>query len=295
MAVYTGHFLVWKDDDEWECSLSGRQRKGNRPVVGDRVVFNPQADGTGTILSILPRNTTLVRKTANRGKRGAGVTAQILAANVEQLVIVAALHEPPFREGLVERFLVAGAMAGLTPLICITKLDLDQGQDFSQMEDKYQQLKIPILGTSIHRSETLIPLGKALAGRTSVLAGHSGVGKTSLLNILAKQDMAVGEMGEGQVSRGRHTTTTARLIHLEEGGYVIDSPGIREFGLHGLKPEELARHFTDFRPYLDQCGFRDCLHHGEPKCVVKGAVEEGKINASRYQSYQNLLEELGEE
>lgn len=289
-AVFSGRYLVWMEEREWVCSLRGRRRL-TPPIVGDRVMVTTQPDGSGTILSLLPRHSSLVRRSAHRGRRS---SRQELAANVEQLVIVAAIREPPFRPGLVERLLVAAAMAGLSPLICITKIDLDSGGEFEGIAGTYQKLGLPVVGTSLDRKESLLPLERALEGKTSVLAGHSGVGKTSLLNSLAQREMAVGTLGGQQGDRGRHTTSTARLIPLRQGGFVIDSPGIREFGLYGLEPDSLARLYPDFQPHLEGCGFRDCLHRSEPRCAVQAAVETGQIAEARYKSYLTLLEELME-
>ncbi|MEE8396155.1 MAG: ribosome small subunit-dependent GTPase A [bacterium] len=293
-AVYSGKFLVWRAGREWVCSLRGRQRREARPVVGDRVLLTTHPDGSGTILTILPRRNALTRRQADRARRGRPAAAQVLAANVDQLVIVAALREPPFREGLVERLLAAAAVAGMEPLLCISKIDLDGGGEFDALCLVYRALPLAVLGVTIRRPETLAALGAALAGKTSVLAGHSGVGKTSLLNELVERQMAVGDLGGAQVARGRHTTSTARLIPLRGGGFAIDSPGVKEFGLHGPAPSELARHYPDFGPHLDHCGFRDCMHRSEPGCAVLAAVEAGEVSQARYRSYRTLLEELEE-
>ncbi len=291
-AVFTRDALVWSGGVEWLCGLRGRFRKEQRPVVGDRVGFTILADGGGAIAALQPRRNTLTRKIADRGRAGKVSAAQILAANVDQLVIVAALHDPPFRSGLVERFLVAAAVGGLAPLLCINKTDLERDGELEECAAPYRALGIPVVGASILRPETLEPLAAALAGKTSVLAGHSGVGKTTLLNALAMRDMAVAEVGGGQVARGRHTTTTARMIPLRGEGFAIDSPGVREYGLHGVSAPELARHYPDFRSFLGQCGFGDCLHRSEPRCAVREAVAEGRISQARYRSYATLLEEL---
>ena len=290
-AIYTDRVLVWSDGEERVCTLRGKFKRETAPVVGDRVRFLVNPDGTGTIVALEERTTTLIRRAAEGGAGTRAPRAQVLAANVEQQVIVAALREPPFRPGLVERFLVAGAVAGLTPLICLTKLDLDRGGEFDRVAAPYRKLGISLVGTSVQEPATLRPLARALAGKTSVLVGHSGVGKTSLLNALVQQEMAVRSTG-GKVGRGRHTTSTARLIPLLEGGFAIDSPGVREFGLHGITPAELATHYPEFRPYLNGCGFRDCLHRTEPRCAVREAVESGDLTPARYEAYLTLLEEL---
>ena len=217
----------------------------------------------------------------------------MLAANVDLVVVVASLRRPPLRTGLLDRFLAASALSKIPPLICITKLDLDPGGEFEALREAYAGLEIPIVGTDIHRPDTLNPLSDALREGTSVLVGHSGVGKTSLLNLLCGMEMEVREVGF-QKDRGRHTTSTARLIPLSGGGFAIDSPGIREFGLHGVEPAELAGLYPDFRSYLDDCGFRDCLHQGEPGCGLVAALEAGHLSAARYASYRKLLDELRE-
>ncbi|MCZ6533140.1 MAG: ribosome small subunit-dependent GTPase A [SAR324 cluster bacterium] len=290
-AVYTGYYLVLREGREWVCKLRGRFRREARPVVGDLVDFLVHADGGGTISALHPRRTQLERRAAHRG-RSAPASAQVLAANVDQLVIVASLREPPFRAGLVERLLVAAAMAGLTPLICINKLDLAERDELGELEAVYGALDIPVLGTAALQPETLGGLEAALAGKTSVLVGHSGVGKTSLLNALAEREMAVGEVAGGSKGLGRHTTSTARLIPLRGGAFAIDSPGVREFGLHGVAAADLARHYPDFRPFLGACRFGDCLHRGEPGCAIGEAVAEGRITQARYDSYHTLLGEL---
>ena len=291
-AVYSGKYLVRDREGEWVSTLKGKGFQGDSPVVGDQARFVVQTDQTGTIQEILPRRNTLTRRVANRGRRTRAARPQILAANVDQLIIVAALVEPPFRPGLVERFLVAAAMARARPLLCLTKLDLAGSNQFEEVVATYPNAFFPIIGTATSQPETLQVLADHLKGCTSVFAGHSGVGKTSLINLLTRQDMAVGELGGQQVARGRHTTTTARLIELESGGSVIDSPGIREYGLYGVEPADLARHYPDFHIFLDQCGFRDCLHLVEPNCVIREAVEKGELSENRYESYLALMAEL---
>lgn len=292
-AVYTGKYLVCRDGQEWVCTLRGKFRRDSRPVVGDLVDFEIHEEGSGVITAIHPRRTSLVRRIADRGRAGKALGAQVLAANVDQLVIVAAVREPPFRPGLVERFLVAAAMAGIDPVICLNKADLAEPGEMAELAEDYLALKIPVFQTSVLQPETLQPLREALGNGNSVLVGHSGVGKTSLLNAMVGEQMSVGSVADRSKGQGRHTTSTARLIALAGGGFVIDSPGVREFGLHGVAQADLARHYPDFVPYLGQCGFSDCLHRGEPGCAVLEAVEEGALSVTRYESYLTLLEEVG--
>jgi len=291
-GVFTERFLVWADEAEWLCSVPGRLKRDVKPVVGDRVAFAPGPDGTGVVERFLPRETELVRSAAvgRRGERRR-TRPQVLAANVDQLVIVAAVANPPFRPGLVERLLVAAHRHALAPLLCITKLDLATPAEVAALGAPYAALGLPVVGAALEPAPRVAEVAAALAGHTSVLVGHSGVGKTSLLNALAHRNLAVGEVGYNR-DRGRHTTSMARLVPLQQGGYAIDSPGVREFTLHGLGPAELALHYPDFAAHRERCGFRDCLHRAEPGCAVRAAAEAGRIAPHRYANYLKLLEEL---
>jgi ribosome biogenesis GTPase / thiamine phosphate phosphatase len=289
-AMFADRCLVWSEGREVVCGLRGRLKELATPVVGDRVTWQPNADGSGTVTAIQPRSGVLTRTVADRKRLRGPAEPQVLAANVERLVLVASVRRPPLRAGLLDRLLAAARQAGIAPLICITKVDLDPGGEFAAVEEIYSALGIPVLGTDIQRPETLAPLAERLRDRTSALVGHSGVGKTSLLNRLADLEMAVREVGFHK-DRGRHTTSTARLIPLKGGGFAIDSPGIREFGLHGVAPAELAALYPDFAPHLGGCRFADCLHQGEPGCAVRRAAEAGNIHPARYAGYLKLLEE----
>lgn len=290
-AVFADRVLIWSEGKEIVCSLRGRFKGVTKPVAGDRVEIISHSDGTGTVTEIHPRTSELTRRHADRKRAGRTHDPQVLAANVDLLVAVASVKRPPLRPALLDRFLAAATLAGIIPVVCITKLDLDEEDLFPPLRDTYQSIGITVIGTDIHRPESLESLAAELRGKTSVLTGHSGVGKTSLLNLLAGRSMAVREVGFHK-DRGRHTTTTARMIELEGGGFAIDSPGVREFGLHGLEPGELAPLYPDFAPYLDGCGFRDCLHRDEPGCSLKDAVEGGNVSQNRYGGYLKLLEEL---
>lgn len=292
-AVYKDKCLVWNPDGEWVCTWRGRLKRSQRPVVGDRVTFEPQPEDTGEIVEFLPRHSMLIRTAPNRGRSAPG-KPQVLAANVDQVVIVASMRQPPFRKGLVYRFLVAAYSAGLVPLLCVTKLDLDEQGEFNEWAELFGGLGIAVIGTRMDRPDSLHALLQALTAHTSILVGHSGVGKTSLLNLLTKRDMRVADVGFSR-DRGRHTTSTARMIPLLEGGLAIDSPGIREFGLHAITPEGLAEHFPGFGPYLGQCRFRDCRHRVETGCAVREAVEQGALDTRHYDAFCKLLDEILED
>ncbi len=287
-AVYMDKCLVWRPDGEWVCTWRGRLRGKSHPVVGDRVTFQPLEDASGEINTMHPRQSELQRSVAHRGRGGQRSRVQVLAANVAQVVIVASLREPPFRTGLVYRLLVATGLAELTPLLCITKCDLDTEGEFAPLAELFGDLGIPVLGTRQDQPVSLTPLMAALADRISILVGHSGVGKTSLLNQLTDQQMRVGEVGFFK-NRGRHTTSTARMIPLQGGGMAIDAPGIREFGVQHIDPQTLATHFPGFAPYQGQCRFRDCRHQTEIGCAVREALAAGELLAAHYAAYQRLL------
>lgn len=287
-AVWMDKCLVWRPDGEWVCTWRGRLRGQPHPVVGDRVTFRPLNGEAGEISAIHPRESELSRSVAHRGRGGQRNRVQVLAANVAQVVIVASLHDPPLRTGLVYRLLVSTRLAGLSPLLCITKRDLDTGGEFARLADQFSDLGIPVLGTRQDQPASLSPLMDALAGQISILVGHSGVGKTSLLNQLTDQQMRVGEVGFFK-DRGRHTTSTARMIPLQGGGMAIDAPGIREFGLQHIDPQTLAAHFPGFEPYQGRCRFRDCRHLTESGCAVREALTNGALRAAHHAAYQRLL------
>lgn len=287
-AVYMDKCLVWRPDGEWVCTWRGRLRGQPHPVVGDRVTFQPLGDESGEISAIHRRESELRRSVAHRGRGGQRSRVQVLAANVAQVVIVASLHDPPFRTGLVYRLLVATQLAELSPRLCITKCDLDTNGEYARLADQFGDLGIPVLGTRQDEPASLVPLMAALADQISILVGHSGVGKTSLLNQLTDQQMRVGAVGFFK-NRGRHTTSTARMIPLQGGGMAIDAPGIREFGVQHIDPQTLADHFPGFAPYRGQCRFRDCRHLTETGCAVREALAAGALRAAHYEAYQRVL------
>jgi len=296
-AVFADRCRVWSEGKEVICSRRGRFKGRVKPVVGDHVRIAPNLDGSGTITEILPRKRELVRRQADRKRLNRPARPQVLAANVDLLVAVASIQRPPLRPGLLDRVLVAAAITEIPVLICVTKLDLDSEDAFNDVRETYRAAGYEVIGTDINRPETLAPLEEALQGLTAVLAGHSGVGKTSLLNALAGRDMATAEVGFHK-DRGRHTTSTSRLIPLAGTGrgdtFAIDSPGIREFAPHGIAPDQLAPLYPDFQPHLTGCRFDDCLHRGEPGCALADAVAAGHVAQARYDGYLKLLEELAE-
>jgi ribosome biogenesis GTPase len=275
------------------CQKRGRLRHGARETtavaVGDEVRVQRNQDGTGLIVERLPRRSVLSR--INVGRPG---VEQVIAANVDQLVVVVSTEDPPLRERLIDRYLVAAHKGGLAPLLCVNKIDLADPEAIYGRIRLYEGLGYPIVVTSVTLPHGIGDLRAALAGRTSVFSGPSGGGKSSLLNALEPGlGLRVGEVSS-RTHKGGHTTTSARLYRLADGAYVVDTPGLRELNIWDLLPEEVDRYFVEFQGRAAHCRFRSCRHLHEPGCAIRMAVEAGEIAASRYESYQRLVETTGD-
>jgi ribosome biogenesis GTPase / thiamine phosphate phosphatase len=274
-----------------EASLRGRlklqQRTGDRVVVGDRVELGQQAGEGYTIESVEPRRTELARQApGSRGRK-----ARVIVANVDQALIVFAAAQPDPNPRLLDRFLVQTEANGLAPILVVNKIELVPAAAAEAVFGIYEAIGYPVLYTSVAQRTGLEPLRERLRDRISVLTGPSGVGKSSLLNALDPAlTLRTAEVGRG-AGKGRHTTVTAELIPLAGGGYVADTPGLRELGLWGIGVRELDRHFPEFQEYLDRCRFAgSCTHLHEPGCGVREAVAAGTIAEQRYESYRVLRE-----
>lgn len=251
-------------------------------AAGDRVLFRPAGPAEGIIERIEPRRGVLAR--TSRGKQ------HILVTNVDQLLIVGSAAEPDLKPNLLDRFLVSAQLAHLRPLICINKIDLIDPAELQPLVGVYAQMGYPVLQLSARTGQGLEHLRRCLAGAASVVAGQSGVGKSSLLNAVDPTlNLRVRSINV-DTQKGRHTTTTARLIPLEFGGYVVDTPGIRQFQLWDIVPAEVAGCFRDLRPYISRCRYPNCTHTHEADCAVKSAVADGRIDARRYESYCVMFE-----
>ncbi|VAX20418.1 Ribosome small subunit-stimulated GTPase EngC [hydrothermal vent metagenome] len=249
-------------------------------VVGDMIQF---VDGRPK--TVLPRQNELSRMS---GRKGA---SQALAANIDWLVIVTACGES-FKPGLIDRFIVASSHAGIKSMIVLNKIDLENAPECKTQVGKYKALGFPVYYLSALTGEGIDAFKGALKNSISSMAGHSGVGKTSIINLLAPgSDRMVREIHK-ETQRGRHTTTNALMVGLPSGGAIIDSPGIRIFSPAGVSRSEVAAHFPGFLKWLTGCKFRDCLHVTEPDCSIRNAVNDGSIDPDRYSSYLRLIESI---
>jgi len=273
------------------CALRGGLKKEkllvkNLVAVGDFVRLDLE---TSSIVQIEPRFSTLAR-TEIRGQR-----EQLIAVNIDQVVIVAPLVEPPLKPALIDRYLIAAAKGNIRPIIVLNKTDLlDENPTetalYHEFLAAYEPLGFPILSVSTTTHAGIDALRSLLQGKTTVFAGQSGVGKSSLLNAAFGLSLKTGELAQ-KTYKGTHTTTTAELITLPGGGHVVDTPGTRSFTLWNLTREDVVAHFRDLGVWAKECRFPDCGHVAEPGCAVLKALKEGKLPLMRYESYCSLLEE----
>ncbi len=280
-------FLVQvADRRRFECGVRRvvktlAREERNVVVVGDQVVITPAADSQGVIERVNGRQGTLSRKT-RRGEH-------LLVANIDQVLIVVAAADPQFKPNLIDRYLISAEMGGLRPVICVNKLDLVDPVRLQPFVGLYSQLGYDMVLVSVPENRGILRLRRLFRDRETVVAGQSGVGKSSLLNAVQPGlKLATGAVTE-ESRKGRHTTTNATLLELDFGGWVVDTPGVRQFELCDIDRGEVAGYFREFRPYLSSCKFPSCSHTHETGCRVKQAVDNDLIAITRYESYLKLL------
>jgi ribosome biogenesis GTPase len=258
----------------------------NVVVVGDRVLIRPtptsEPIGEGMIERVEPRHGVISRTSRRR--------QHVLVANIDQLLIIASAAEPDIKPHLIDRFLVTAEKTRIPPIVCINKIDLVDPASLQPLVGVYAQMGYRVLLLSAKTGQGIDRLSRAMRDQTSAVCGQSGVGKSSLLNAVdPRLNLRVEEVSQ-DTQKGKHTTTTAELFRLAQGGYVVDTPGIRQFQLWDVIPAEVAGFFRDIRPYVDRCRFPDCTHTHETACGVKDAVAEDLLDVRRYESYCLLVE-----
>lgn len=274
------------------CSLKGLMKKEtlqmkNLLAVGDVVYLSSD----GAIEQIGERRSILSRMDISGKKQ------QLIAVNVDQVIITVSVVAPPLKPALIDRYLIAAEKGNIQPILAITKIDLlgdatvDEKKRYEEFLAAYEMLGFPILSLSIPSNIGLDALRSLMQNKTSVFSGQSGVGKSSLLNACFDLNQRVGDLA-AKTAKGTHTTTSAQLLVLPGGGYCVDTPGIRSFAIWDLTKEDVALHFREFAPYKERCKYPDCAHLSEPQCAVIKACNEGKIASLRYESYTNLLAEI---
>ncbi len=268
-----------------------RTQLKNLIAVGDFVKILPEGSSHGSIVQIEERFSTLSRQDIS------GKNRQLIAVNIDQVLIIASLVEPPLKPALIDRYLIAAEKGGMHPIIVVNKIDLLESADpemtslYRDFLASYEPLGYPILSISVKTGVGIEPLRSLMKDKASVFSGQSGVGKSSLLNAAFGFELKTGGLTQ-KTAKGSHTTSTSQLLRLPQGGFCIDTPGIRSFGIWDLHKDDLASHFSEFLPFAPQCRYPDCTHLNEPSCAVKTALESGLISQLRFESYKNLLEEI---
>jgi ribosome biogenesis GTPase len=271
------------------CTMKGtlkkdKNRSKNLIAVGDYVRFVD-----GVIVQVEPRFSHLSRTDISGNKE------QLVATNIDQAIIVISVVEPPLKPALVDRYLIAAAKGNLHPIIVINKADLlpsnpAEEELYREFLSAYEALGFPILTLSTKNTTGIEALRSLMKDKTSVICGQSGVGKSSLLNSAFQMERRTGDLSE-KTFKGTHSTTAAELLPLPCGGYCVDTPGIRSFGIWKLNREEIVAHFTDIAKLSHSCHFQDCTHTTEPKCSVLDALRQGDLPLIRFESYCSLLDE----
>ena len=285
--------IATAEGDVVEARLRGRMKKERQAsdlaVIGDRVTVERLPDGNAAIVSVETRTRRFSRR--QPGPRGSW-REDVMVANPDLVAVVFSADRPPPNPRLIDRFLVVAEYNEVPALIVANKVDLVGIEGARALFGPYERIGYEVVYASAKEGIGLEQLRERLAGRLSIVTGPSGVGKSTLLNALQPGlQLATGEVSEVMSGKGKHTTTHAELHPLDgaDGGYVADTPGIRELGLWQVPPTELASCFPDFRTYLGACAFNDCSHLHEPRCGLRAAVEAGFVTEARYDSYRRLL------
>lgn len=287
-----------KEGNILQCRLKGKFKikdlKVTNPIaVGDKVAYEieSETENTGIIYEILPRENYIIRQSVHKTAHG-----HLLASNLDQAVLIATLTFPRTSLGFIDRFLVTAESFRIPTVLIFNKLDILDNEMIAYQEelaDLYESLGYKCLFTSATNNIGVDTFSELLKGKITLLSGHSGVGKSTLVNAIAPDlDLRTSEISTF-ANKGVHTTTFAEMFEMDNDTFIIDSPGIKELGLADMEKEEISHYFPEMRELLNECRFHNCLHIDEPKCAVKDAVVEGTIAESRYSSYLSMV--LGED
>jgi ribosome biogenesis GTPase len=293
-------YIVFYNDKLYECRIKGKLRtKGIRttnPVsVGDKVFFTPQDEiaesgrPLGVISKIKERKNYIIRRSVNLSKE-----SHILAANIDQAFIVATVNYPVTTLNFIDRFLVTAEAYSIPPILVFNKIDMYSQKEMEKVNEwygTYHEIGYKCLGTSVKTGQGIDELKELMMGKTSVFAGNSGVGKSSLINYIDSNLNLKTDSISNIHKTGKHTTTFSEMFPLEMGGYIIDTPGIRSFGMIDMKNDDVSHYFPEIFELSENCRFNNCSHTHEPGCAVIVAVEEGNISLSRYENYLSIMNE----
>ncbi len=291
------HYRVKSEGKFYDCRIKGKFRiqgiKSTNPIaVGDKVLFKIEphkGKGFGLINEIEPRQNYIVRKSVNLSKQ-----IHIIASNIDQVFLMITLKAPSTSPAFIDRFLVTAKAYEITAVLIFNKIDIYSSSEMKEMrslKSTYEQIGYTCYEVVANDVNTLGAIKEKMIQKVSMFSGHSGVGKSTLVNTLSPDlDLKTGDISLKH-DQGQHTTTYAEMFDLDTGGKIIDTPGIKGFGVVNIEREELSRYFIEFYLLIEDCKFNNCMHKNEPQCAVKTALENGEIAKSRYKSYLQLLEE----
>lgn len=299
LAMLSEGILVDVGGDLYTCTLRGalkkkKSRQKNLIAVGDFVLITPSDQEMGSIDFVDVRHSILSRR-----EQGAQGREQLIAVNVDQVLITTSMVIPPFKPPLIDRYILAAYKGNMQPVLVINKIDLLPGHPeeqalFEEALAIYRSLPIPVFPVSVQTGEGIEALFEAMRGKASVFSGQSGTGKSSLINKVFGLGLKTGAVIE-KTRKGSHTTTAAHLIPIEGGGFCIDTPGIKSFGITELTPSEVQAYFSEISRVSSQCRFPNCSHIHEPGCALPAAIESGEISRLRFDSYSALISSLKED
>lgn len=275
------YYVHVKENGIYECKAKGIFRKDNiKPLVGDdvEIAITDEENKKGNIVDILDRKSSLIRPAV---------------ANIDQALLIFAITKPEPNYNLLDRFLIMMQQQGLPCIICFNKIDISDDVDIEKIKSIYENSNCQVVFISATKEHGIDNLLELLKGKTTTVAGPSGVGKSSLINCLQEKEMETGDISE-KVERGKHTTRHSELLAIDEDTYIMDTPGFSSLDLFSMEKEDLREFYPEFHEYEDECKFFPCSHMKEPVCGVKNAVDNGKIHKIRYENYCLLYEELKE-